>query len=109
MRSGATAATFIDGFSPAIGVAAGLALLGAVAGLALPGRRRSTAQTLVPPKGHARGGGGHDLRANRASNGSTRRCTAGGGEVITVSSRNRRANSAIQIAPRKPVGMLRAL
>ncbi len=43
----ASAATFIDGFSPAIGVAAGLALLGAVAGLALPGRRRSTAPTLV--------------------------------------------------------------
>lgn len=55
------------------------------------------------------GRGGHDPRANRASNGSTRRCSAGGGEVITVSSRNRSANSAIQVAPRTPVGMLRAL
>ena len=30
---------FTDGFSPAIGVGAGLALVGAIAGLALPSRR----------------------------------------------------------------------
>jgi EmrB/QacA subfamily drug resistance transporter len=36
-----SASSFIDGFGPAIGVAAGLALLGAVAGLALPGRRQA--------------------------------------------------------------------
>jgi hypothetical protein len=35
----ASPAAFIDGFGPAIGVAAGLAAIGAVAGLALPGRR----------------------------------------------------------------------
>ena len=32
---------FVDGFAPAIAVGAGLALLGALAGLALPGRRRT--------------------------------------------------------------------
>jgi EmrB/QacA subfamily drug resistance transporter len=37
----ASAAAFTDGFAPAIGVAAGLSLAGAVAGLALPGRRRA--------------------------------------------------------------------
>jgi MFS family permease len=37
----ASASAFTDGFGPAIGVASGLAALGAVAGLALPGRRRS--------------------------------------------------------------------
>ena len=35
----ASAQAFVDGFSPAILVAAGLALAGAAAGLALPGRR----------------------------------------------------------------------
>jgi hypothetical protein len=35
----ASAQAFTDGFAPAIFVAAGLALAGAVAGLALPGRR----------------------------------------------------------------------
>ena len=35
----ASPAAFVDGFAPAIGVAAGLSLAGAVAGLALPGRR----------------------------------------------------------------------
>jgi MFS family permease len=35
----ASAQAFVDGFAPAIFVAAGLALAGAVAGLALPGRR----------------------------------------------------------------------
>jgi EmrB/QacA subfamily drug resistance transporter len=39
----ASPAAFIDGFGPAIGVAAALALAGAVAGLALPGRRRAQA------------------------------------------------------------------
>jgi EmrB/QacA subfamily drug resistance transporter len=38
----ASPAAFTDGFAPAIGVAAGLALAGAFAGLALPGRRRAT-------------------------------------------------------------------
>ena len=36
----ASAATFVDGFGPAIGVGAALSLAGAAAGLALPGRRR---------------------------------------------------------------------
>ncbi len=36
----ASAAAFVDGFGPAIGVAAGLSFLGALAGLALPGRRQ---------------------------------------------------------------------
>jgi EmrB/QacA subfamily drug resistance transporter len=36
----ASPAAFVDGFGPAIGVAAALALAGAAAGLALPGRRR---------------------------------------------------------------------
>jgi EmrB/QacA subfamily drug resistance transporter len=35
----ASPAAFTDGFGPAMGVAAGLALAGAIAGLALPGRR----------------------------------------------------------------------
>jgi EmrB/QacA subfamily drug resistance transporter len=39
----ASAQAFTDGFGPAIFVAAGLALAGAVAGLALPGRRQATA------------------------------------------------------------------
>jgi MFS family permease len=43
----ASPSMFVDGFSPAIGLTAGLALLGAVAGLALPGRSRSTAPALV--------------------------------------------------------------
>ncbi len=38
----ASPAAFTDGFAPAIGVAAGLALAGAFAGLALPARRRAT-------------------------------------------------------------------
>jgi EmrB/QacA subfamily drug resistance transporter len=37
----ASAAAFVDGFGPAIAVGAALALAGAVAGLALPGRRRA--------------------------------------------------------------------
>jgi EmrB/QacA subfamily drug resistance transporter len=43
----ATAATFVDGFGPAIGVAAGLAFAGALAGLALPSRRKFKAATPV--------------------------------------------------------------
>jgi EmrB/QacA subfamily drug resistance transporter len=43
----ASAATFIDGFTPAILVAAGLSLCGAIAGLALPGRRRAAAPTRI--------------------------------------------------------------
>jgi EmrB/QacA subfamily drug resistance transporter len=40
-------AAFVDGFSPAVGVAAGLALAGVIAGLALPGRRGATAVAAV--------------------------------------------------------------
>jgi hypothetical protein len=36
----ASAGSFLDGFGPAIGVSSGLALLGALCGLALPSRRR---------------------------------------------------------------------
>jgi hypothetical protein len=36
-----SAAAFTDGFAPAIGVAATLSLAGAIAGLALPGRRQA--------------------------------------------------------------------
>jgi EmrB/QacA subfamily drug resistance transporter len=43
----ASAASFVDGFCPAIGVAAGLALAGALASLALPSRRRGGAPALV--------------------------------------------------------------
>jgi EmrB/QacA subfamily drug resistance transporter len=39
---------FSDGFAPAIGVAAALSLLGAVAGLGVPGRRRPHAATHRP-------------------------------------------------------------
>ena len=42
----ASAGAFIDGFGPAIFVAAGLALLGAIAGLALPGRRAAAAAPI---------------------------------------------------------------
>jgi EmrB/QacA subfamily drug resistance transporter len=41
----ASAQAFTDGFGPAIGVSAGLAFAGALAALALPSRRPSTAQT----------------------------------------------------------------
>jgi EmrB/QacA subfamily drug resistance transporter len=37
----ASAAAFSDGFAPAIAVSAGLSMIGAAAGLALPGRRRT--------------------------------------------------------------------
>ncbi len=42
----ASAAAFTDGFAPAIGVAAGLALAGAMVGLALPGRRRASEKAV---------------------------------------------------------------
>jgi hypothetical protein len=42
----ASAAAFSDGFGPAIGVAAALALIGAAIGLALPGRRTAPAGAL---------------------------------------------------------------
>jgi MFS family permease len=40
-------AAFIDGFGPAIGVASGLAAIGAIVALGVPGRRTSTTQTLA--------------------------------------------------------------
>ena len=43
----ASAETFVDGFAPAIGVAAGMAALGAVVALGLPGRRTTTADVLT--------------------------------------------------------------
>ena len=43
----ASAGDFADGFAPAIGAAAGLSLIGAGAGLLLPGRRRGTSTSLV--------------------------------------------------------------
>jgi hypothetical protein len=44
-----SASSFIDGFGPAIGVSSGLALLGALCGLALPGRRHREAIAAVLP------------------------------------------------------------
>jgi hypothetical protein len=38
----ASAQAFSDGFAPAIGVSAALALVGVVAAMALPGRHRTT-------------------------------------------------------------------
>jgi EmrB/QacA subfamily drug resistance transporter len=45
----ASPSAFVDGFTPAIGVAAGLSLAGASAGLALPGRPRTAAPVLGVP------------------------------------------------------------
>jgi MFS family permease len=45
----ASAGAFTDGFAPAIGVAAALSLAGALAGLALPSRRRAGPLVLTPP------------------------------------------------------------
>ena len=47
----ASAEAFVDGFAPAIGVAAGMAALGAVVALGLPGRRTPAAEVVVdvPP------------------------------------------------------------
>ena len=42
-----SAQTFVDGFTPAMLVAAGLALVGAIAGLALPGRRSAPVAPLA--------------------------------------------------------------
>jgi EmrB/QacA subfamily drug resistance transporter len=44
----ASPASFVSGFGPAIGVAAALSLLGAVAGLALPGRRPAVRVAATP-------------------------------------------------------------
>ncbi len=44
----ASVRAFSDGFAPAIGVAAGLSLAGAVAGLALPSRRAATVRAPIP-------------------------------------------------------------
>jgi EmrB/QacA subfamily drug resistance transporter len=44
----ASPAAFTDGFGPAIGVAAALSLVGAIAGLALPGRRPALVAEPVP-------------------------------------------------------------
>jgi hypothetical protein len=41
--------TFTDGFEPAIGVSAALALCGAAIGATLPGRRRAPAQAASVP------------------------------------------------------------
>jgi EmrB/QacA subfamily drug resistance transporter len=51
----ASARAFSDGFAPAIGVAAGLSLAGAAAGLALPRRRAATGSAPAPaaPAEHA--------------------------------------------------------
>jgi hypothetical protein len=45
----ASPSAFVDGFGPAIGIAAALSAIGAVAGLALPGRRRTAAPILGVP------------------------------------------------------------
>jgi MFS family permease len=44
----ASAQTFSDGFAPALGVAAGLSLVGALASLGVPGRRQAPATTPQP-------------------------------------------------------------
>jgi EmrB/QacA subfamily drug resistance transporter len=44
----ASPASFVSGFGPAIGVAAALSLIGAAAGLALPGPRRVTRVSAMP-------------------------------------------------------------
>ena len=44
----ASPSSFVDGFGPAIGLAAAISLAGAIAGLALPGRRRATRVAAVP-------------------------------------------------------------
>ena len=44
----ASAATFISGFGPAMGACAGLALIGAMAGLAIPRRRQPVAAATEP-------------------------------------------------------------
>jgi EmrB/QacA subfamily drug resistance transporter len=44
----ASASAFVDGFGPAIGIAAALSIAGAIAGLALPGRRPAAGVAPVP-------------------------------------------------------------
>jgi EmrB/QacA subfamily drug resistance transporter len=44
----ASPSAFVDGFKPAIAVAAVLSLVGAGAGLTLPGRRRAAARSIAP-------------------------------------------------------------
>jgi predicted MFS family arabinose efflux permease len=44
----ASPSAFVDGFGPAIGVAAALSLAGAFAGSALPGRRRAASRVPIP-------------------------------------------------------------
>jgi MFS family permease len=51
-----SARAFTDGFGPAIGVAAGLSLAGAIAGMALPGRRNSTMAAATPALAESHGG-----------------------------------------------------
>jgi hypothetical protein len=51
----ASAETFLDGFAPAITVAAALALTGAVAGMALPARRRAAGVGPMTPAADAAG------------------------------------------------------
>jgi EmrB/QacA subfamily drug resistance transporter len=46
----ASASQFVDGFGPAIGVAAGLSLIGAIVGLALPKRREAAVQVVAVPE-----------------------------------------------------------
>jgi EmrB/QacA subfamily drug resistance transporter len=45
----ASPTSFADGFAPSIGVAAGLALIGAIAGLGMPGRRAGGPPRIAPP------------------------------------------------------------
>jgi EmrB/QacA subfamily drug resistance transporter len=49
----ASPAEFVDGFAPAIAVGAGLAAIGAAAGLALPGRRQARVLTAPALEGHS--------------------------------------------------------
>jgi EmrB/QacA subfamily drug resistance transporter len=44
----ASSSSFVDGFGPAIGIAAALSLIGAIAGLALPGRRPTVRVSAAP-------------------------------------------------------------
>jgi MFS family permease len=46
----ASAEAFSDGFAPAIAVSAALSLVGAIAGMALPGRPEATETALGPPQ-----------------------------------------------------------
>jgi hypothetical protein len=46
----ASASQFVDGFGPAMGVAAGLSLIGAIVGLALPKRREAAVQAVAVPE-----------------------------------------------------------